>query len=77
MDLTPLTIADASLIERLNHAIDAGYLFNLNGEQIKLRLQGGLIRESEDRLYPVVERIPMLISGEAISLNQLDQVGSG
>ena len=76
-DKSPLTVADAGLIERLNRAIDAGNLFNLAGEQIERHLQSGLIREAEDRLYPVVEHIPMLISGEAIPLGQLDDVGNG
>ncbi len=70
-DLTPLTLADADLIERLNRAIEAGNLFNLAGERIERRLRSGLIRELEDRLYPIVEHIPMLISEEAILLSQL------
>lgn len=60
--------ADPGLIDNLNRRILAGTLRNRSGQPIKDRLDGGLIREDERVLYPVVGRIPTMIVDEAISL---------
>jgi len=64
----PLTVADASLIERLNQQIAAGQLRNRAGQPVTEKLDGGLIRADRRFLYPVRQDIPVLLIDEAIPI---------
>lgn len=70
-DGTRLHLADAALVDRLNCTIAAGRLSNVAGEAVERALDGGLIREAADRLYPVFDQIPVLLPDEAIDLTRL------
>ena len=59
------------MVARLNRAISAGKLTNLAGERLERALDGGLIREAGDLLYPVIDHIPVLLPDEAIDLSKL------
>lgn len=72
-DLTPLSSADAGILERLNRAIAAGRVVNLGGERVEKPIENGLVREMGDWLYPIVEQIPVMLPSEAIPLNQLSE----
>lgn len=71
-DHSALTPADESLVGRVNAAIRAKQLFNLAGQQLKKPIGGGLVREAGDRLYPIVDEIPVMLHDEAIDLSQLN-----
>ena len=71
-DLSPLALADSPLLERLNRAIEAGRIVNSEGTRVEQRLAGALINQSGELLYPIVQQIPALLPGEAISIRQLD-----
>ena len=64
----PLTVADASLIERLNQQIAAGQLRNRAGQPVTEKLDGGLIRADRRFLYPIRQDIPVLLIDEAIPI---------
>lgn len=66
-----LKVADADTLERLNQAVDEGYLRNQGGDRVKARLEGGLIREDGQLLYPVQDEIPVMLMDEAIRLDSL------
>jgi uncharacterized protein YbaR (Trm112 family) len=68
---TPLHVAADDLVARLNRSIASGRLKNLAGERLERPLDGGLIREAGDLLYPVIDQIPVLLPDEAIDLNGL------
>ena len=68
---TRLRPADAKIVEQLNRGIAAGTLVNLAGERLERPLDGGLIREQGDLLYPIVDQIPVLLPDEAIDLTVL------
>lgn len=68
---TPLTEADAGLLERLNAAIDKGVLKNREGKLVDERIDGGLIRQDGEYVYPVREEIPIMLIDEAIPLAQV------
>jgi uncharacterized protein YbaR (Trm112 family) len=68
---TRLRPADAEVVVRLNRKISAGELVNLVGERVERLIDGGLIREAGDLLYPIVDEIPVLLPDEAIDLAQL------
>lgn len=68
---TPLAVADASLIARVNEAIEAGRVKNKMGRLVEGPLEGGLVREDGQALYPIVDGIPILLADDAIPLDQV------
>ena len=65
----PVRVADEALLERLNAAIERGELRNASGEAVEEPLDGGLVREDGEVLYPVVDDIPVMLVDEAIPLD--------
>jgi len=72
-DHTPLTVADVELVERINRAIQAERIVNLGGQAVSRRLDGGLVRQAGDLVYPVIDGIPVLLPDEAIDVSQLSE----
>ena len=70
-DRTPLSLADAELLARLNRAIAAAQVKNLGGRAVTEPLAGGLVRQDKALLYPIVDDIPVLLADEAIPLDQI------
>ena len=65
---TPVRIASEQEITNLNQKIEEGSLQNISGRKVNDKLDGGLIREAGDRLYPVRKNIPVMLVEEAIKL---------
>ena len=65
---TPVRIASEQEITNLNQKIQEGSLQNIGGRKVNDKLDGGLIREAGDRLYPVRKNIPVMLVEEAIKL---------
>jgi len=65
------------LIAQTNQAIAAGRLVNLAGVELEKEIDGGLVRDSGDLMYPVVDGIPVMLPDEAIELSQLGLVAMG
>jgi uncharacterized protein YbaR (Trm112 family) len=65
---TRLKLAPAEVVAKINRAIDAGAAVNLAGERLEKPLDAGLVREAGDRLYPVIDQIPVMLTDEAIDL---------
>jgi uncharacterized protein len=66
-----LELADDALVEKLNVAIQAGHLVNRVGHTVAVPLNGGLLREDREVLYPIVDGIPVMLIEEAILLDQI------
>lgn len=66
-----LALADSSLIKQLNVAIRAGRIINRCGQAVGEPLDGGLVREDNAILYPIVREIPVLLIDEGIPLEQI------
>ncbi|MET0516825.1 MAG: Trm112 family protein [Nitrospiraceae bacterium] len=64
-------LADDSLIQKLNAAIERGELKNKGKKNVTEKLDGGLIRTDNKILYPVREDIPVMLIDEGIPLDQL------
>lgn len=71
-DQTALSLADDTLIAKLNEAISAGQVESRNGQPVHDPLDGGLVRQDGTLLYPIIDGIPVLLAGEAIPLEQTD-----
>ena len=65
---TPVRVASEQQIINLNQKIEEGALQNIGGRKVNDKLDGGLIREDGDRLYPVRKNIPVMLVEEAIKL---------
>ena len=66
-----LSPAGDDILERVNQAVEEGYLRNQGGDRVKNRIEEGLIREDGKVMYPVWEDIPVMLLDEAIRLDTL------
>ena len=64
----PLTEADEALVARVNEAIAAGTARTVEDRPVEEPIEGGLLREDGQVLYPVREDIPVLLIEEGIRL---------
>jgi uncharacterized protein YbaR (Trm112 family) len=64
----PLTEADAALMGELNARLVSGGLKNRSGQALNDKLDGGLLRQDRRVLYPIRNRLPVLLVDEAILL---------
>ncbi len=67
----PVHEADSGLVGRLNAAIAGGRVKNRAGETVRESVEGGLVREDGQVVYPVREGIPIMLVDEAIGLADL------
>jgi uncharacterized protein YbaR (Trm112 family) len=68
---TPLRLAEAALVDKLNAAVDKGKLRDRGGRVLGQRLQGALVREDGEIAYPVIDDMPWLVVDAGIELDQL------
>jgi len=61
-----ISLAEPSLIEKLNQHITAGQLRNRAGKVIQEKIEGGLVRADNKFLYPIRQDIPIMLIDEAI-----------
>ena len=66
-----LEIAEESLVQRLNAAIESGRLRDHCEQRVKLPIDGGLVTADQQRMYPIRDQIPTMIADESIPLDQL------
>jgi uncharacterized protein len=64
----PLTLAEPALLATLNDRIAQGTLTNRGGSSVTEPIDGGLVREDKQYLYPIREDIPIMLIDEAIPL---------
>ena len=67
----PVALAEPSLVDRVNQAIEDGRAQNRDGEAVTEGIEGGIVREDGAVLYPVRQAIPIMLIDEAISLEGL------
>ncbi|MEK6270991.1 MAG: hypothetical protein N2B57_09565 [Planctomycetales bacterium] len=65
-----LILANDQLLSELNSDIQGGKVRNLAGVTLTQSLDGALIREDRQVLYPILDGIPALLSDEAIKLEK-------
>jgi uncharacterized protein YbaR (Trm112 family) len=67
-DKSPLRLADAPLLEKLNGRIRGGGVKNRGGSAVTEEVKEGLVRADGKYLYPVRDDIPIMLIDEAIPL---------
>ena len=67
----PLTLAPADLISSLNTRISQGQLSNRAGKSVTEPIDGGLVREDGQYLYPIRDDIPIMLIDEALALDEM------
>ncbi len=68
---TPVSMADAAVLDRLNAAIAGGAVENLGGDAVTEPVTEGLVREDGRILYAIQEGIPVMLIDESIDLSKL------
>ena len=68
---TKLHLANHELLRKLKECISTGAVKNVGGTPVLTPPEGGLITDDSTMLYPVVNRIPILVANEAIHLAQI------
>ena len=63
-----LRLASATELTELNNKISAGNIKNRGGQPVTEALDGGLIREDGQFLYPLRANLPVMLIEEAIPL---------
>ena len=66
-----VSLADETLIGKLNDAVSRGVLKNRAQKPVTELLDGGLIRSDRKVLYPIREDIPVMLIEEGIPLEQI------
>ena len=64
----PLREATPAEVERINARIAAGTLVNRGGQKVTERIDGGLLVEGGQFLYPVYADIPIVLVEDALPL---------
>jgi uncharacterized protein len=64
-------LADASLIQKVNAAISTGNVRNRANRLVIGQIEGGLMRKDQKILYPIRDRIPVMLIDEAIPMEQI------
>jgi uncharacterized protein len=62
----PVKEADSALVAELNARIGSGAVRNRAGKVVSEKLEGGLLRQDRQVLYPIRNRIPIMLIEEAI-----------
>lgn len=62
----PLTLAEGSLLQRLNDQIAKNSLLNRAGKPVTRPCDGGLLRKDGQFVYPICAGIPILLIDESI-----------
>jgi uncharacterized protein len=63
-----LTLAEPTLLTRLNDRIRQGQLTNRRGTSVLEPIDSGLVRKDGRYLYPIRDDIPIMLIDEAIPL---------
>jgi uncharacterized protein YbaR (Trm112 family) len=63
-----LNVAKRDLLARVNTAIESGAISNRDGTVLTEPLDEALVTDDEKLAYPVSNGIPVLLEGESISL---------
>jgi uncharacterized protein len=71
-DRSRVTRAGDQVVARVNRAIAAGTLANRAGKKLEKAIDGGLVREAGDLLYPIVDDIPLMLPDEAIEIQKIN-----
>jgi uncharacterized protein YbaR (Trm112 family) len=67
----PIHLAELEIVTRINAAIEAGTATNRAGEPVAQTIDGGLVREDGEVLYPIRDGIPIMLVDEAFVLGDL------
>ena len=65
-------LASVEIVEKINQAISAKRIRNVDDQPVTEALQDGLIRDDGKIIYPIRDCIPVMLIGEGIPMDQLD-----
>lgn len=69
-----LALARSDQLRKINQAIAAGALANRDGTVLSDNLKEALVTDDGKTMYPVDDGIPVLLEGESVGLDQLENL---
>ena len=67
---TPVKLIGDDLLTQVNEGIGRGAVKNRSGQAVTEAIDGGLLREDGQFLYPIRDDIPIMLIDEAIPMEQ-------
>ncbi|MHC5211573.1 MAG: Trm112 family protein [Planctomycetota bacterium] len=67
----PVAPADDALVARVNAAIEAGKVTSRDGQPVTRVMDGALLRQDKQVLYPVRGGIPIMLIDESILVDSI------
>lgn len=67
---SPVKLVAEDVLARVNAAITAGSAKNRAGDAVTETIDGGLLRDDGQFLYPIRDDIPIMLIDEAIPMSQ-------
>ncbi|MCW8965478.1 MAG: hypothetical protein OQK82_02140 [Candidatus Pacearchaeota archaeon] len=67
-----ISVVDAAVVKKINASIREGAVKNRGGETVKETIDGGLLREDRQYLYPIRQDIPIMLIDEGIPFEDFD-----
>lgn len=61
-----ISLAEPSIVAKLNEQITTGQVRNRGGKVIQEKIEGGLVREDNNYVYPIRHDIPIMLIDEAL-----------
>lgn len=68
-----LSLARGDVLKSINAAIERGDIVNRDGKTLDETLREALITDDGKTMYPVADGIPVLLEGEAVAMEQVNQ----
>lgn len=68
-----LSLARGDVLKTINAAIERGNIVNRDGKTLDGKLKEALITDDGKTMYPVTDGIPVLLEGEAVAMEQVNQ----
>lgn len=72
-----LQLADEALVRRIQTAIERGDARDRLEQRVSETIEGGLVDENHQWLFPIRSGIPALVADEAIDLREEKRAASG
>jgi len=68
-----IRLLEPHLVEQLNHRIEKGELHTKGGQPVTEKIDGGLLRNDGNVVYPIRDQIPIMLIEEGILIENANQ----
>ncbi len=69
-------LIEEDIIFHINEKITTGKVTNRGGQIVEEKIEGGLLRDDRKFLYPIRDKIPIMLENEAIPFDEFDSTSN-